>query len=299
MQSIKFRCGSEIRRDTLPISQLTFTSLLDDFHELFGCPVTHHRVRYRDDQGELVDLSSDRELKEALRLTSNKLLELNFGTHYDHPKSNMNPKRRHSAILPGTTADGQDDTAHQFVRPPQYSHASSERRPHPKPPQRQRTEQRERQPLTSATSHDRGADHNNTCSQCHLETAGPRQRCIPSGIDLCNTCHSLPLRDHYSQVHQFERPPRRWHHGPHPPRRDVSMMEEAPCRPAVRLVLPIGQDGIIPVRDDDSLKDGVAVKNCLPTIPYGLSREELVGLLKGNDRREKIEIVRSLLESRA
>ncbi|PRP85063.1 hypothetical protein PROFUN_07247 [Planoprotostelium fungivorum] len=75
MQAIKFRQGPQVRRDSLDTSKLTYASLLEAFSQLYGNPIPEgHSLRYRDEV-ELVDISSDRELREALRINKDRVLE--------------------------------------------------------------------------------------------------------------------------------------------------------------------------------------------------------------------------------
>lgn len=75
MQAIKFRAAHQVRRDSIPVHDLTLDSLRQLFTDLFSIPSTVH-FRYLDDQQEWVDLSTERELTEALRIVQGRMLEI-------------------------------------------------------------------------------------------------------------------------------------------------------------------------------------------------------------------------------
>jgi len=82
--STKVRLGSEIRRITC---NGVYSDLLQDISQIFSIPVPFLVLQYIDDEGDLVHLSSQRELEEALKFSSNNLLRLTLSS--SQPKSEL------------------------------------------------------------------------------------------------------------------------------------------------------------------------------------------------------------------
>jgi len=307
MQSFKFRCGPQVRRDSLPISQLTFTSLLDHFHELFGYPVAHHRVRYRDDCEELVELSSDRELREALRLSNNKLLELYFGTHIDHPRPDVNAK--HHIILP--TAIGHNVTgARQHVArtvhfaSPLSTNASSSQAMTFHSPQSPCTQSGspDIQPPASPLSLERFFRPDAACNT-NLTTRAYYRCTRCEDFNLCIQCYgSSSLRTHCGHLLKMLVPYAARYRDLAPTRDSTVNQEAGWYRPA--LLAPMTVRCGRSVSEHDCGGDTAASQNepvilSTPAQAIILSREELAKRLRGKDAREKEQIVRSLLLGQA
>ena len=71
--SAKVRFGSELRRIT---SNGVFSNLQQDISQLFSIPIYSLVLQYTDDEGDLVTMSSQSELEEALKFTTNNLLRV-------------------------------------------------------------------------------------------------------------------------------------------------------------------------------------------------------------------------------
>lgn len=96
MQAIKIRNAGQVRRDSISTDNLTLESLRQTFQDLFNSPNYIVDFVYLDDEKEWIELSSDRELKEAVRINSGKTLEIKtrdgrfrhrnrFGNTNEHP----------------------------------------------------------------------------------------------------------------------------------------------------------------------------------------------------------------------
>jgi len=204
MQALKFRARDSIRRDSLPAEQLSYNVLLATFQELYGHPLHHHEtLRYLDDQSEWIDISSDRELREALRLNHNKVLELmtvqNDHTTQFHQKWREGADRRQDSL---------NERRHGWRRPFE-NHANRRERVH-----------RQENDNAKATEHpfDRRFNgpfrHPANCDNCHTQIVGDRYKCNDClDYDLCINCIGFSSGIHPGHTFTtLQRSYRRWHH---------------------------------------------------------------------------------------
>jgi len=197
MQAIKFRAEHSIRRDSLPIDQLTFSALLAAFQELFGRPLRQHEIlRYLDDQSEWIDISSDRELREAIRLNNHGTLEI------------MSLDRD---MIPHNT-----DTREHLIN---KDKRSNWRKPFDHHPSRReevhRFEESTAKP-SEHSSHDRRFHgpfrHPASCNNCSAKIVGDRHKCNDClDYNLCDACIDNDVHPGHTFT-TLARSYRRWHH---------------------------------------------------------------------------------------
>jgi len=205
MQALKFRVGQTIRRDSVPTEQLTFASLLTVFQELFGRPLQNETLRYRDDESEWIDISTDRELKEALRLTKDKALELTtvrnpFRDAYFKPNSGS---RRNTGSW-GFTSE-------EFPH-----HRERHNRPH-------------KEPSFDLSNRQNRFRHHVLCGNCNTEIFGIRHKCNEClDYNLCSDCIDKSDKVHPGHTYTaLARSYTRWHHR-RPARPDTKEVKEEP-----------------------------------------------------------------------
>jgi len=208
MQAIKIRHGNQVRRDSLE-GEITLQIIHNTFSELFGRPLEGETLRYKDDESEWVDISTDRELREALRITQGKTLELQvhkeegrhcgrFGGRWrrdigEAPRRE-GPPHRHGHFPP-----------HPFFPfafgPHGHPHVHPHAHPHPPP-------------HFSFPTQEEGFRHPAKCDNCNVQIVGVRHKCDACpDYDLCASCIGNANKIH--PEHAFtplERSFPRWHH---------------------------------------------------------------------------------------
>jgi len=191
MQALKFRVGQTIRRDSVQIDQISFAALLTVFQDLFNRPLHNETLRYRDDESEWIDISSDRELREALRLNKDKTLELttvrnSFRDTHVAPNSG-------SARARGSWGFKND----------QYDHRGEPRHHH----------QHRENPFGHSNRANRFR-HHAICDNCNNQIVGTRHKCNEClDYDLCSQC--IEKSDQVHPGHTYTALARsfpRWHH---------------------------------------------------------------------------------------
>lgn len=190
MQALKFRVGQTIRRDSVPTEQLTFASLLTVFQELFGRPLHNETLRYRDDESEWIDISTDRELKEALRLTKDKALELTTA---------RTPFR--DAYFKPNSGSRRDTGSWGF---------KSEEFPH----RRERHNRPHKEPSFDLSNRQNRFRHHAICDNCNTQIFGIRHKCNEClDYDLCSDCIDKSDKVHPGHTYTaLARSYARWHH---------------------------------------------------------------------------------------
>lgn len=138
--SVKISYGTEIRRVTLP--NTSYGSMLEHTSSLFGLPQADIVLKYEDDDGDKISMSSDMELQEALRLSkaTQKILRL-FVELKAAPQTSESPatKSRGVSLMPQGPKFGGPKPMHAhpfsphagFPHPP---HPHPHMHPHPPPP---------------------------------------------------------------------------------------------------------------------------------------------------------------------
>eukprot|EP01117_Protostelium_nocturnum_P010880 TRINITY_DN3926_c0_g1_i2.p2 TRINITY_DN3926_c0_g1~~TRINITY_DN3926_c0_g1_i2.p2 ORF type:complete len:294 (+),score=106.39 TRINITY_DN3926_c0_g1_i2:63-944(+) len=82
MIAIKANFERQVRRTSVDNQDLTFNKLTEALSKLFNGPISVEQslIKYLDDEEELVDISSDVELKEAVRISNGNALRLFIST---------------------------------------------------------------------------------------------------------------------------------------------------------------------------------------------------------------------------
>jgi len=192
MQALKFRVGQTIRRDSIQIDKISFAALLTVFQELFNRPLHNETLRYRDDESEWIDISSDRELREALRLNKDKTLNLTTVRNFS---------RDTNVASNSGSARGRGS----------WGFRNEEHAPRAEP--RQHRQHREDSSSGHFNRHNRFR-HHAICDNCNTQIVGTRHKCNEClDYDLCSAC--IDNSEIVHPGHTYTALPRsfpRWHH---------------------------------------------------------------------------------------
>ena len=87
---VKITDGTDIRRFTANVADLTFESVQKRTAEAFGLGVKDLKLQYKDDEGDMVTMSSNDEMLEAIGLATSMVpavLRLNVSKTTNNPKT--------------------------------------------------------------------------------------------------------------------------------------------------------------------------------------------------------------------
>jgi len=192
MQALKFRVGHTIRRDSIHIDKLSFAAVLCVFQELFNRPLQNETLRYRDDESEWIDMSTDRELQEALRLNKDKTLELTT-IRTSHREGCARPNSG-SARVRGSWGFRNED--------------------HPRRGEPIHHRQHKEEPSSDYFNRPSRFRHHAICDNCNTQIVGIRHKCNEClDYDLCSEC--IDKSDQVHPGHTYTALARsfpRWHH---------------------------------------------------------------------------------------
>ncbi|PRP84017.1 sequestosome-1-like protein [Planoprotostelium fungivorum] len=175
MQAIKFRFNQQVRRDSLPVDQLTFASLAQAFADLFGRDLADDLVMHYQDETDTILLSSDRETLEALRLFKDKLLEITVS-----PTPHRR-QRRHAQVFAHPVRDFFWTNPNPFASCKQDQAPTTPEVPFIAPEVTSVT--------TESSTPTPSFRHPAVCDGCRSRIVGLRHKCNEcKDYDLCDTC---------------------------------------------------------------------------------------------------------------
>eukprot|EP01117_Protostelium_nocturnum_P002243 TRINITY_DN1288_c0_g2_i1.p1 TRINITY_DN1288_c0_g2~~TRINITY_DN1288_c0_g2_i1.p1 ORF type:complete len:384 (-),score=101.73 TRINITY_DN1288_c0_g2_i1:130-1281(-) len=215
MISIKVRHMGQMRRASFPTKDATYAQLVSTLSTLFTLPVESHSICYRDEEEDWIRLSSDSELKEAIRINGpDQVLHLvirpkgrnaqaESGENAENPQTHpgwwnrANMRRGPFVHLPPNGAPGPVP-----VPAPERHRRGPFPLPHVRPPFCRTGRLGPFFPQPSITDHpsfnqrplppvDLPFHHPATCDSCYKHIVGIRHKCDECpNYDLCQDCIS-------------------------------------------------------------------------------------------------------------
>jgi len=195
--NIKARLGEQLRRTTLSSDSQTYNNLFARLATLFGKPAlqTTHNIKYQDDEGDWVDMSSDEELLIALSLARQQGYALQLQLTEKSEKDRENVPAPSSEPI----QEAFSQVAEHFLGLAQQwaplveriAAVAAENGLNPESiAERLASVQiiQEEPPVQHAPVQDK-AVHNAWCDHCRIRIAGIRYKCLECpDFDFCGEC---------------------------------------------------------------------------------------------------------------
>ena len=132
---VKITDGTDIRRFTANVADLTFESVQKRTAEAFGLGVKDLKLQYKDDEGDMVTMSSNDEMLEAIGLATSMVpavLRLNVSKTTNNPKTTNTTTDTTTNTGGGAPPHDMNDLMQKISA--QLPHLVHQARPFPFPP---------------------------------------------------------------------------------------------------------------------------------------------------------------------